>query len=157
MGMASRLIATLAPNNIERESERILRSLPLWFGQEGSLLEYIRDSSILPTWVTMEGDIVNGFATLRQHFPQAYEVHCIAVHAQSRGKGYGRALIESACAWVHDRGGKFVQVKTLGPSAPSPEYGQTRAFYAHLGFVPIEEFATLWAVNLPCLQMIKYL
>lgn len=148
---------TRTTTNVEPAAEQILRSLPMWFGQEESTLEYIRDTSQYPTWVAVEGDTFCGFITLQQHYPQACEIHCIAVHAANRTTGVGRALVQGAEAWAHAQGTRFMQVKTLADSHPSPEYAQTRAFYKRLGFVPMELFPTLWGEKTPCLQLIKYL
>lgn len=41
----------------------------------------------------------------------------------------------------------FLQVKTLGPSHPSPHYAHTRLFYAARGFVPLEELIDVWPDN----------
>ena len=69
---------------IEPAAERILRSLPIWFGPEESTLEYIRDTSRYPTFFAMDGDAISGFITLQQHFPQASQIHRIAVHTVRR-------------------------------------------------------------------------
>ena len=69
---------------IEPAAERILRSLPMWFDQEESTLEYIRDTSRYPTFVATDGDAICGLITLQQHFPQACQIHSIAVHAARR-------------------------------------------------------------------------
>jgi GNAT superfamily N-acetyltransferase len=146
-----------ADRNVQTQCELVLRSLPRWFGQEDSLLEYVRKTSELPTFISSSGSEISGFVTLRQHFAQAFEVTCLAVHASSRGTGVGRALIEQACRWARTQGGTLLQVKTLAPEHPSPEYAQTRAFYAAMGFVPLEVFPTLWSARHPCLQLVKVL
>jgi hypothetical protein len=43
---------------------------------------------------------------------------------------------------------------TLGPSHPDPGYAGTRAFYAAMGFRPVEERHDVWPDN-PCLVMVK--
>lgn len=60
-------------------------------------------------------------------------------------------------AWAYAQGARFMQVKTLADSHPSPEYAQTRAFYTRLGFAPLELFPTLWGEKTPCLQLIKHI
>jgi GNAT superfamily N-acetyltransferase len=145
----------LAEGNVGAECERVLRSLPLWFGQEDSLLEYVRGTRHLPTFVSTHANRINGFLSLRQHFPPSFEVVCIAVHAAARGRGVGRALIGSASAWARAQGGQFLQVKTIAATHPSPEYAETRAFYESVGFVPLEVFPTLWTAQHPCLQLVK--
>lgn len=141
--------------NAEQACERVLRSLPAWFGQEDSVLEYVRDTSILPTWVVSNGDEILGFIIVKAHSKQSYEIHCMAVMAQRRGQGIGRLLVETACNWVREQGGQFVQVKTIAQSVISPEYAETRQFYACMGFVCLEVHPTLWSAIHPCLQLIR--
>jgi len=143
--------------SIEPQAERILRSLPQWFGLEESLRDYVRDTSLHPTFIATVDDTVRGFITVKQHFPASAEIHCIAVEAPVRGQGVGQALVRHAQAWAVDRGVRFLHVKTLAESHPSPAYAQTRAFYLGMGFVPLEVFPDLWSPQNPCLQMIKQL
>ncbi len=137
--------------------EAVLRTLPDWFGIEESLLEYVADTARLPTFVAYDGDTVVGFATLRQHFERSWELHCIAVAAERRGRGVGRLLVLACEQWLRIRRCRFLLVKTIAATSPDPNYAQTRSFYDRLGFEPIEVFPTLWSVRNPCLQMIKVL
>jgi GNAT superfamily N-acetyltransferase len=143
--------------DIEADCERVLRSLPKWFGIEAALVEYVRDSSLMPTFVTRRGGVIDGFLTLRKHFAPSLEIHCIAVHPASRGTGRGRALVAHVEEWVRREGGRFLQVKTVDASGHSAAYDETRGFYEHMGFVPLEVFPTLWDAHNPCLQMVKHL
>ena len=138
------------------ECEAVLRSLPAWFGVEASLLQYAKDAAVLPTLVARVGGAVRGFLSVRRHFPESAEIHCVAVHAGHRGRGVGRALLGACEAWLAREGVRLLQVKTLGPSRPSEPYARTRRFYERAGFAPVEEFPTLWEGN-PCLQMAKSL
>ena len=61
------------------QCEAILRSLPRWFGIEEALVSYVADTAVLPTCALQSGDRLDAFLTLRQHFPNAWEVHCMAV------------------------------------------------------------------------------
>ena len=79
--------------NARAACEAVLRSLPMWFGIEESLVMYADDTLRLPTFAAVEGYDVVGFVSLTEHFPQAWEIHCIAVHAASRNTGIGRALV----------------------------------------------------------------
>ncbi len=137
-------------------AERILRSLPRWFGIEQALLQYAADSNRYPTFLAEEGEPV-GFITVREHFPSSWEVHCVAVHASHRGKGVGRQLHARTEAWLAGQDARFLQVKTLAASHPSPEYAETRRFYEAMGYTPLEVFPTLWGPKLPVLQLVKSL
>jgi GNAT superfamily N-acetyltransferase len=139
------------------ECERILRGLPAWFGIESALLQYAADSETYPTLVARESLGAVGFITIRQHFEHSVEVHCMAVLASLRRRGLGTALLQTAESWAQRRGARFMQVKTIAPASPSPEYAETRAFYAKAGYVPLEEFPLLWSKSNPCLQLVKAL
>jgi GNAT superfamily N-acetyltransferase len=136
--------------------ERILRSLPRWFGIEQALLEYVSDSERFPTFFAVEAEPV-AFITVRQHFPESWEVHCMAVHAAKRGSGVGSQLHRHVESWLRSKGAHVLQVKTLAATHPSAEYAQTRHFYARMGYFPLEVFPTLWDPQLPVLQLVKSL
>lgn len=141
--------------------ETILRALPGWFGIESSLMQYVADAARWPTWFAFANESTAtaeplGFITLHQHFPEAAEIHCLAVVPEHHRIGIGRALVTFSENWLRERGVRYLQVKTLGPSRPCPFYDRTRAFYAGVGFVPVEEFLDLWPGN-PCLMMVKTL
>jgi GNAT superfamily N-acetyltransferase len=98
-----------------------------------------------------------GFGTVRRHYGSTWELHCLAIEREWLGHGIGTRLVRRVEGWVRDQGGRFLQVKTVGPSHPSREYVGTRAFYARLGYEPLEEFHEIWGPRCPCLQLIKYL
>jgi len=139
------------------DCEAILRSLPRWFGIEDALLMYARDSAIMPTFALADGNSLVGFLTLREHFPDAWDIHCVAIKADARGKGHGSRLLAHAEAWLTERGARFLQVKTVAATSPSTAYAETREFYRRRGFTPLEVFPTLWNVHNPALQLIKVL
>ena len=137
------------------ECEAILRTLPGWFGIERALLMYKDDSAKLPTFAMEQDGRIVGFLTLREHFPTACEVHCMAIEAEARGKGLGSRLLEHSEDWLRKRGVEFLQVKTVAATSDSPEYAQTRKFYEAMRFVPIEIFPELWDPWNPALLCMK--
>ena len=151
------LVQIIGPSrHAAQHCERILRSLPQWFGIEESLLEYVADSDRFSTFFAVQDEPV-AFITVREHFPLTWEVHCIGVLASHRGAGIGRKLHQRVENWLTDQGARILQVKTLSPEHPSPEYAETRQFYAALGYLPLEVFPTLWGPKLPVLQLVKVL
>jgi GNAT superfamily N-acetyltransferase len=133
--------------------EAILRALPEWFGIESAIVQYVRDIATLPTFLALDGsDQPIGFMSVKRHFPNAAELHVLAVR-----NGVGRALLECVEAWLRDEGAAFLQAKTLAPTAAYEPYERTRRFYEAMGFTPLEIFPTLWDVKNPCLMMIKAL
>jgi len=139
------------------ECEAVLRSLPAWFGIEHALLTYVEDTAKLPTFALEDGGEIVGFLTLREHFPAAWEVHCMAVQSAERGKGLGSELLAHSENWLQSKGAKFLQVKTVAASSKSSEYADTRKFYEAMGFTPLEVFPELWDPWNPALQCIKVL
>ncbi len=142
---------------VQTACERVLRTLPRWFGIEESLLEYASNTSRLPTMVAKDDGEIVGFLSLQQHFSSSWEVNCIAVDLAYRGNGVGRQLQHRAEAWLVQQGARYLQVKTLAPAHRSPEYAETRKFYEALGYTPLETFSALWGPSLPVLQLVKTL
>ena len=135
--------------------ERILRALPEWFGMEEPVLAYIRDASHLPNVIArLDGEVV-GVCLVRRHNPVAAEIELLAVPPQRHRQGIGRRLIERVATDLAADGVALLQVKTFGPSGESEEYERTRAFYAALGFLPLEERTDIWGPENPCLISVK--
>ena len=143
--------------NARAQCEGVLRSLPMWFGIEEALVMYANDTLRLPTFAAVDGEQIVGFVSLMEHFPHAWEIHCIAVRSASRNSGCGRALVAHVEAWLVARCVTLLQVKTVAATSSSKEYAQTREFYSRLGFQPLEVFPHLWAPQNPCLQLVKHL
>ncbi len=137
--------------------ERILRTLPDWFGIESSLLEFVADAGRMPTFFARVADEVVGFLMIRQHFQASAEVHVMGVLPAHHRRGIGRVLQRRAEAWLREEGVEYLQVKTVSASSPNPDYALTRSFYVALGFRPLEEMKGLWDATNPCLILVKRL
>jgi ribosomal protein S18 acetylase RimI-like enzyme len=135
----------------------LLRSLPLWFGIEAAIQQYVSDVEAMPTFVAYAENRPVGFISLNRHNEWTAEVHIIAVRAEFHRSGIGRRLIEVSQDYLKALKYEFLSVKTLSPSRPNKEYEMTRKFYYSMGFRPVEEFRTLWGEANPCLLMIKAL
>ncbi|HBX68213.1 MAG TPA: N-acetyltransferase [Chloroflexi bacterium] len=139
--------------------EPILHALPEWFGIEEANQDYLDAIDRLPTFLALsrEPERVIGFLTIYRHFPTAAEIYVAGVHPDYHRRGWGRALLQAAEAYLRKQGIEYLQVKTLSPSNPDLGYAQTRAFYLAMGFTPLEEFKSLWNENNPALLLIKKL
>ena len=135
----------------------ILQSVHRWFGIESINEAYIQYVDEHPTFIAYEDDMPIGFLSLKRHYAQAVEIWVIAVHVDYHRRGVGRALLDSTEAMLREEGVKFLQVKTLNDTHPSPEFALTREFYKGMGFVPLEVFPTIWSEDHPALQLIKVL
>jgi len=138
-------------------AEGILRALPDWFGIESALIDYARAADELPTFVADRGEQTAGFLTLKPTSSHAVEVHVMAVLPGEHRRGVGRALVERAADYARAEGFSLLHVKTLAPSDPDPSYAATRAFYAAVGFLPLEELPQVWGPENPCLLMVMVL
>jgi len=137
------------------ECERILRSLPQWFGVESAIREYRRDLDVEETYVArLEGEIA-GFISIKPIDDAHLNIHVIAVRPQYHRRGIGRALVEHVQALAAARGVRELEVKTLSPARPDEFYARTRAFYAAMGFKPVEETTEIWGQANPCLILAK--
>ena len=144
------------------EVARLLGLLPTWFGIEESNAAYIERARTVPAYLAWPDDAHGaakpaGALLGLRHFPEAAEIYLMAVDPAAHRRGAGRALVNALEADLRADGVSLLQVKTLGPSHPDPGYTKTRAFYASLGFQPLEEIHGLWDPGSPCLIMVKIL
>ena len=132
--------------------ERILAELPDWFGLEESNANYVAEAAHLPSWAAIDedGDVV-GICLVRRHTDVAAEIDLLAVPPELHRQGVGRQLVDAVVARMRADGVRLLQVKTFGPSGDSEEYERTRAFYAALGFLPLEERTDIRDEDNPCL------
>jgi len=92
--------------------------------------------------------------------PRRAEFCLLAVRADCRRRGRGRALVEEAARRLARDGVELLCARTLGPSAverrASDNYADTRAFYEALAFVPMRELR-LDGWNSPALMVVRAL
>ena len=134
----------------------VLESLPEWFGIPASVEGYVAAADELPMLACFDpaGDLV-GFVSVKTQTAFAAEVYVMGVKRSWHRRGIGRALIEAAMELAISQGVRFLTVKTLSASNDDPNYARTRLFYEAVGFLPIEEFPTLWGPENPCLFMLQ--
>src|SRR5262245_46342549 len=139
--------------------EAVLRALPDWFGIEESLRQYVADAANtakFETYVADDAGRVIGFVTLRRHFAESGEIHCLGAMPEFHGRGIGRALVAKSEEVLRGGGAVYFHLKIMGPSRPCEFYARTLAFYRAIGFVPLEEIHGLWG-KIPCLVLVKKL
>lgn len=135
----------------------ILRALPKWFGIESAIIEYVENAQKMPFWAVFEGNRAVGFIAVKEHFEKSAEIYVMGVLSEYHRNGYGKQLVETTEKYLKSQNFEFYQVKTLSDSDSDEGYRKTRKFYLSYGFVPLEEFKTLWGKENPALQMIKKL
>lgn len=119
----------------------ILTSLPDWFGDPDAIDAYQHDaeSDAFQSLLAVASGTTVGIVLVRRHFPEAAELHLIAVAPAARGHGVGRALVDRIAADLTGDGCRLLSVHTVGPSFDSESYADTRRFYRATGFYPLEE------------------
>jgi GNAT superfamily N-acetyltransferase len=152
----TRAIEITGDERIPDRVEEILRALPEWFGIESAVRDYVEQARVLPTYAARVDGHTIAVCMVKRHARHAAEISLLAVEPAWHRRGVGRALIDAVEQDLSRKGVEFVQVKTLGPSYPSPEYEGTLLFYEAVGYRSLEEIHGLWPDN-PCLILIKRL
>jgi ribosomal protein S18 acetylase RimI-like enzyme len=134
----------------------VLETVPEWFGIPAATARYVSAAEELPMLACFDpAGAVAGFVSVKAQTTVAAEIHVLAVKRAWHRRGIGRALIEGAGKLAAAQGAQFLTVKTLLPSKVDLNYAATRQFYEVMGFLPIEEFPTLWGADNPCLLMLR--
>jgi ribosomal protein S18 acetylase RimI-like enzyme len=138
------VIRALSPADAEA-CDGIVLTLPYHFAHEGGRAECAHAVRTQPGVVAVQEGEVVGFLTLQRHDPKSAEITWMAVRADRRRHGHGRALIEHAVGDLVRDGVQLLCVLTMAESEPEdPRHGQLRRdppFYRAVGFVPLRELA----------------
>jgi len=138
-------------------TEKVLRQLPEWFGNEKSLLDYIKTVKDKKYYGAYDGDNAVGFLCLKFHNQYTADIYVTGILKEYHRRGIGRTLVKIAKQYLLENGYKFLMVKTLGESSDYEFYKRTREFYHSVGFYPLEEIEEIWGQDNPCLIMIMSL
>jgi GNAT superfamily N-acetyltransferase len=120
----------------------VIASLPYFFGDPTGIRDCADAVRAQRGRVALINGAVAGFLTLHFHNDEGAEITWMAVHADHRRGGIGRALVDAACAAAAAAGARMLCVLTLGPTVPedaADNYEGTRRFYRANGFVPLRE------------------
>ena len=107
-----------------------------------------------PGLVAEADGTVAGFVTWTTSEDSA-EITWMAVHADRRRRGLGRALVDALLARVAAATGvRELAVKTLSSRHPDPGYAETRAFYLAMGFTEAREL-DIWGPENPAVLLTR--
>ena len=151
------ITTTFLENGNSNICEKIIRSLPDWFGLEEAIKDYIKNSTKYPMIVAEIDGLPVGFISVKHHTPFCAEIYVMGILPDHHRKGVGKTLVVKAEEYLATQGVEFFQVKTLDESRECDHYKKTRIFYKSLGFKEFEVFPTLWDEFNPCLLMAKSL
>lgn len=146
---------------MEQEKSRICRniieSLPAWFGIPEANEEYVQGVAETDFYTAYMFEKEVGFFSIISHFKETSEIYVCGVLPDFHRLGIGKKLLRKSEEDLRKQKKKFLTVKTLSSSHPDKGYALTREFYKKNGFVPVEEFKTLWGEANPCLFLVKSL
>jgi len=137
--------------------KKILLELPEWFGIEDAAQEYIENVSGTMFYAAKMFDEIVGFFSIFSHFPQTSEIYVCGILKSFHRLGIGKHILKEIERELVKDNINYLTVKTLSASHPDKGYAQTREFYKANGFIPLEEFKTLWGKENPCLFLVKNL
>jgi len=140
-----------------RICKQVIEALPNWFGLESANKEYIEKSADTDFYVAYMFDKEVGFFSIISHFKETSEIYVCGILPDFHRLGIGRKLLRATEKDLIKKKKKFLTVKTLSSSHPDKGYACTRKFYKDYGFIPVEEFKTLWSEEHPCLFLVKAL
>lgn len=128
--------------------DAIVASLPYHFGDEQGRRDCAAAVRSERGLVAVDREDVVGFLTVRAHYQDAAEVTWMAVRADRRRRGAGRALLDRLSSDTLAGGRHLLLVLTVSPSDGPDEipdgYQATRAFYEANGFVLARDLAGYW-------------
>ncbi|HSL93391.1 MAG TPA: GNAT family N-acetyltransferase [Bacillota bacterium] len=145
------------PELREDVSREIMHRLRIWFNPASDIDAKAVLHRDMPFAAAFREGHPVGFLALKPHNQYTFEIFNMGVLEDYQGSGLGSMLIESACAYCHGEGSRFLTVKTLDASVDYEPYEKTRAFYRRRGFLPLEVFKSYWDEDNPCLFMARYL
>ena len=133
----------------------VVRTLPEWFGYPGALDDVAKAAATQRGFVALgAGGETIGFVALQPNYHESLEITYLAVRADHRREGLGRALVKSVRDYALSTGSQSVCLLTLGLSADSEPYRETVAFYEAVGFWRTKEiYLTSWG-GAPTLLMV---
>jgi len=141
----------------KKYTEHILRGLPEWFGQEDSLIEYVKTVGDHPFFGAFENDECIGFFSGIIHHEQTGDVYVCGINSKHHRKGLEQKLYQELEQYFIKKGCEHVMVKTLSSLHPNKHYALTRNFYEAMGFKEFYTNHEMWGKECPCLIMVKSL
>lgn len=137
--------------------DAIVATLPYHFGNEEGRRECAAAVRSQRGLVAQDDGEVVGFVTVEPRFGECVEVTWMAVRADRRRRGFGRALLDRVADEAREEGRQFLLVLTVSPNDGPDEipdgYQATRLFYEANSFVLARDFPGYWESDTPVLMV----
>jgi ribosomal protein S18 acetylase RimI-like enzyme len=153
--MEYKIVAVNDASKKKEYTEKILRKLPAWFGNEKSLQGYVDTVHQYPYWAAFDGEKCIGFSSGKIHYNRTGDIYVCGVDPDYHGKGAGTLLYKETEKYFIGNNCKYSIVKTLSEKAVYGPYEKTRSFYRKMGFEELITLTEMWDEDNPCLIMIK--
>lgn len=133
----------------------VVRTLPEWFSYPGALDDVGKAAASQEGFVALDASNETvGFVAVKANFHECLEITYLAIRADHRREGLGRALVKSVRDHALSAGSQSVCLLTLGLSADSEPYRDTVAFYESVGFWRTKELHLSTWGGAPALLMV---
>jgi len=136
-------------------ANNILRSLPKWFSFEKAIIDYIEAVKSQLFFTAYNKNKPVGFISIQLINKLDAEIHVMGILEDYQSKGIGKQLLKTSEINLKKKKIKFIFVKTLSSKKRNKFYANTRKFYIHNGFYPLEETTKVWGKENPCLILAK--
>lgn len=145
----------LVINPAEKEAviKEVLSAIPEKAERGQSIDDIAAQCRLMPVWADMDGDIVRGFAALKETSPCAAELYAMGVKKEYQRHKIGKALFTAVLNYARRQQYEYLQVKSVR-NGTDPEYDSANVFYQSLGFRELEVLP-LWGDELPCQVFIR--
>ena len=151
-------ITEIFDNNQKSEfTNKILRKLPEWFGNEKGLLNYVNTVHDFPFWAAFDGENCIGFFSGKIHYNRTGDIYVCGIDPNYHGKGIGTLLYNKLEEYCIKNNCDYIIVQTLSEVAEYQPYLKTKKFYKKMGFKELISFLEIWDKENPLLIMIKNL
>jgi len=136
-------------------TDKILRALPDYFGDESAIVDYVRVSADLPFWAVFDKGIPIGFLAAKPYNTLHAGLYVMGIFSEYQRISIGRGLFNTFQNYCINNNYRYISVKTLDSSCDYKPYNKTRKFYEAMGFQDFEVIKEIWDEENPCLIMIK--
>lgn len=138
-------------------AQDILADLPMWFGIQSAIEEYVENVKNYQFIKVSADSIPIGFISIKPNNSFTAEIYVMGIKRKYHRLKIGERFLNYVSEMLRDEKYSYLLVKTLDESRESKEYKMTRLFYKKMGFIPIDVISSIWGTDNPCLLMIKKL
>lgn len=140
------VIKNTTSKNRAKACEEITKLLPLWFGQEGANIQYVKDASKYPAILIQNNDVNIALLVYKEVFDKelkenVIDIHWLGINPQYHRKGLGNKLIKELTTIAKKNNINILTVETLDPEVKNESYLKSYKFYTSQNFCSYYKFS----------------